>query len=124
MKVVASTLGIGPILENISEPAPTLAEWVAQELGRDIEGGEILFFKQHLGHGKKTSAQKTSRGACFKGVGDLVSMAPGAWRVAHGERRSTDHPPSPRLRRAGSPRTTARNCHSRGLSAVLSTAAR
>jgi CBS domain containing-hemolysin-like protein len=44
MKVVASTLGIELPLESISERAPTLAEWFAQKLGRDIEGGEILSF--------------------------------------------------------------------------------
>ncbi len=44
MKVVASTLGIELPLENVSERTPTLAEWVAQKLGRDVEGGEVLSF--------------------------------------------------------------------------------
>lgn len=44
MNVVASTLGIELSLENVNERTPTLAEWIAQKLGRDIEGGEILSF--------------------------------------------------------------------------------
>lgn len=44
MKVVASTLGIELPLENVSERTPTLTEWVAQKLGRDVEGGEVLSF--------------------------------------------------------------------------------
>lgn len=44
MKVVASTLGIELPLENASERTPTLTEWVAQKLGRDVEGGEVLSF--------------------------------------------------------------------------------
>lgn len=44
MRVVTSTLGIELSLENSSEQTLTLTEWVAQKLGRDIEGGEVLFF--------------------------------------------------------------------------------
>jgi len=44
MNVVASTLGIELPFENMPERTPTLAEWVAQKLGRDIESGEILSF--------------------------------------------------------------------------------
>ena len=44
MKTVISTLGIGLKLEGDPEHAPTLAAWVAQKLGRDIEPGEILSF--------------------------------------------------------------------------------
>lgn len=44
MRVVASTLGIELSLENSSEQTLTLTEWVAQKLGRDIEGGEVLSF--------------------------------------------------------------------------------
>jgi len=44
MKVVASTLGIELLFENISERTPTLTEWVAKKLGRDVEGGEVLSF--------------------------------------------------------------------------------
>lgn len=44
MKVVASTLGIELPFENISERTPTLTEWVAKKLGRDVEGGEVLSF--------------------------------------------------------------------------------
>lgn len=44
MKAVASTLGIELQLENVSERTPTLTEWVAQKLGRDVEGGEVLSF--------------------------------------------------------------------------------
>ena len=44
MKVVASTLSVELPLENVPEKMPTLAEWVAQKLGRDIEGGEVLSF--------------------------------------------------------------------------------
>lgn len=44
MKVVVSTLGIELLIENMTERTPTFAEWVAQKLGRDIEGGEILSF--------------------------------------------------------------------------------
>jgi len=44
MAAVASTLGIELSLESVSERALTLAEWVAQKLGRDIKGGEILSF--------------------------------------------------------------------------------
>lgn len=44
MRVVASTLGIELHLENVSERTLTLTEWVAQKLGRDFEGGEVLSF--------------------------------------------------------------------------------
>lgn len=44
MKVVASTLGMELPIENMTERTPTLAEWVAHKLGRNIEGGEILSF--------------------------------------------------------------------------------
>lgn len=44
MKVVTSTIGIELPVENMAERTPTLAEWVAQKLGRDIEGGEIVSF--------------------------------------------------------------------------------
>ena len=44
MRVVASTLGIELSLENSSEQTLTLTKWVAQKLGRDIEGGEVLSF--------------------------------------------------------------------------------
>jgi len=44
MKVVASTLGTELPLENVSERTPTLTEWVAQKLGRDVKGGEVLSF--------------------------------------------------------------------------------
>lgn len=44
MKVVTSTLGISLHGENVSERVPTLAEWVAQKLGREIQGGEVLRF--------------------------------------------------------------------------------
>lgn len=44
MKVVLSTLGIELSIENMTERTPTFEEWVAQKLGRDIEGGEILSF--------------------------------------------------------------------------------
>jgi putative hemolysin len=44
MKTVASTLGIELYLENMGERVPTLAEWVAKKLDRDIVGGEALSF--------------------------------------------------------------------------------
>ncbi len=44
MKVVASTLDVKLTLKNMPEHTPTLAEWITQKLGRDIEGGEILSF--------------------------------------------------------------------------------
>ncbi|MBN1869355.1 MAG: HlyC/CorC family transporter [Candidatus Omnitrophica bacterium] len=44
MKVVASTLGMELPVENMTERTPTLAEWVAGKLGREIEGGEIMSF--------------------------------------------------------------------------------
>lgn len=44
MKVVASTLGIEPPTEKMNERTATLAEWVSQNLGRDIKGAEILPF--------------------------------------------------------------------------------
>ena len=44
MKVVASTLGIELAIENMTERTPNLAEWVANKLDRDIEGGEVLSF--------------------------------------------------------------------------------
>ncbi|MFA5039292.1 MAG: hemolysin family protein [Candidatus Omnitrophota bacterium] len=42
MEDVASALGIKLSLENAFERTPTLAEWVAWKLGRDVEGGEVL----------------------------------------------------------------------------------
>ncbi len=44
MKVVASTLNIDLALGNETERVPTIAEWVAGKLGKDIEGGEVLDF--------------------------------------------------------------------------------
>jgi len=44
MKTVISTIGIELQLESAPEHVPTLAAWVAQKLGRDIEPGEILSF--------------------------------------------------------------------------------
>jgi len=44
MRVVVSTLGIEVPIENMTERTPTLSEWVARKLGRDIEGGEMLSF--------------------------------------------------------------------------------
>jgi putative hemolysin len=48
MKVVASTLGIELAIENMTERTPNLAEWVAKNLSRDIEGGEVLSFDNIL----------------------------------------------------------------------------
>lgn len=44
MNIVASTLGIELPLDKVAERTPTLTEWVAQKLGRDVEGGEVLSF--------------------------------------------------------------------------------
>lgn len=45
MSVVASILDIEFPIKNSRERIPNLAEWVAQKLGRDIEGGEVLYFE-------------------------------------------------------------------------------
>jgi putative hemolysin len=44
MKVVASTLGIELPAGKTNERTATLAEWVSQNLGRDIKGAEVLSF--------------------------------------------------------------------------------
>jgi len=44
MKAVASTLGIELPLGDLSDRTPTLAEWVAQKLGKPLSGGEVMSF--------------------------------------------------------------------------------
>ncbi len=44
MKIILSTLNIEVPIENMPEQQLTLAEWIKQKLGRDIEAGEILSF--------------------------------------------------------------------------------
>ena len=66
MKVVASTLSIELSIKNITERTPTLAEWVAEKLGRDIEGGEILSFDDILVTVRKLRRRKLAEALIAK----------------------------------------------------------
>ncbi|MEN6307822.1 MAG: hemolysin family protein [Anaerohalosphaeraceae bacterium] len=66
MKIVASTLGIELHLDNVSEKMPTLAEWVTQKLGRDIESGEVLSFDNILVTARKLRRRKLAEAIISK----------------------------------------------------------
>ncbi|MBF0484337.1 MAG: HlyC/CorC family transporter [Candidatus Omnitrophica bacterium] len=68
MKVIAEKLGIELSLENIADRPPTLDEWVAQKLGRDVEGGEVLKFDSIFIVVRKLRRRKLSEALVSKNV--------------------------------------------------------